>query len=302
MSPTVSVIIPAYNRATTILHAIRSVLGQTFQDFELIVVDDGSTDLTGAAVQNTLDRRIRLLRHEKNLGAAAARNTGMQAARGAYVAWLDSDDEWLPGKLEIQLRALADSAHKASYTAFERVEGKIARVNVPENPDYKKLFLGCGLGPGSTLLFDRSLLDEIGYLDLSLRRYEDWDWLLRYCEKYSLLVVEQPLAKIHFSPNRPSVHVETSSRAFIAKYSETLRQFGWSYRNRVISRRWVEVSSYCARERKLLKSLYFLAKGFITYPFHGLDVWAWVVNGWFDIKIGSYLTPKDKIRSERRND
>ena len=297
MPPMISVIIPAYNRAATIFRAIQSVLVQSFQDFEVIVVDDGSTDSTCDIVKNAPDQRIYLLRHEKNLGAAAARNTGMKAARGAYIAWLDSDDEWMPEKLEIQLQALmkASPDQKASCTAFELSENGSLRIYTPEHTDYRKMFLKCNQAPGSTLLFESSMLDEIGYLDVSMRRYEDWDWILRYGAKYRFLAVDQPLSKVHFSPDRSSIQVETSAKTFISKYSETLRQFG-VYRNRVISRRWVDVSSYYAREHKILKTLYFLAKGFIMYPFHSLDVWAWVINGWFNIKIGSKLRIKNRMK------
>jgi len=98
-NPTVSVIIPTYNRAHLLDRAIRSVLDQTYQDFELIVVDDGSSDPTAEVIATFADPRIYYLRHEKNRGAAAARNTGIEASQGDYVAFLDSDCEWLPKKL-----------------------------------------------------------------------------------------------------------------------------------------------------------------------------------------------------------
>ncbi len=97
--PMVSVIIPTYNRAHVLGRAIRSVLDQTYQDFELIVVDDGSSDHTGEVVATFADPRIHYLRHEKNRGAAAARNTAIKTAQGEYIASLDSHDEWLPEKL-----------------------------------------------------------------------------------------------------------------------------------------------------------------------------------------------------------
>ena len=102
-SPVVSVIIPTYNRAHLIGRAIRSVLDQTYQDWELIVVDDASTDDIPGIVKGFTDGRVKYIRHDENKGAAAARNTGIQAARGAYIAFLDSDDEWLPEKLERQV-------------------------------------------------------------------------------------------------------------------------------------------------------------------------------------------------------
>lgn len=109
--PTVSVIIPAYNRAGYIATAVASILDQTLRDLELIVVDDGSTDATAEAVAAFGDPRIRLVRHPRNLGIPQARNTGLRCARGRYLAWLDSDDLARPDRLERQVRFL--DAHPA---------------------------------------------------------------------------------------------------------------------------------------------------------------------------------------------
>src|SRR5262245_39993346 len=100
MSPKVAVVIPVFNRPEGVARAIRSVLTQTFQDFELVVVDDGSTDRTTDAVAAIRDHRIRLVRHERNCGGGATRNTGIRASTAPFVAFLDSDDEWMPTKLE----------------------------------------------------------------------------------------------------------------------------------------------------------------------------------------------------------
>ena len=103
LSPKVSVVIPVFNRPAAVRRAIESVLAQTCQDFEIIVVDDGSTDETPAVVAGLADPRMTLIQHEGNRGGSAARNTGLRAASAEYVAFLDSDDEWLPRKLERQL-------------------------------------------------------------------------------------------------------------------------------------------------------------------------------------------------------
>jgi glycosyltransferase involved in cell wall biosynthesis len=99
----VSVVLPTFNRGYCLERAIRSVLGQTYPDWELIVVDDGSTDDTQAVLESFKDPRIRVFRHSVNRGVAAARNTGLAAARGEFIAFLDSDDEWRPDKLTKQL-------------------------------------------------------------------------------------------------------------------------------------------------------------------------------------------------------
>lgn len=102
-TPFVSIVIPTYNRARFLGRLVRSVLNQTYKNFEVIVADDASTDDTAEIIKTFKDDRIRYIRHESNAGAAAARNTGIKASRGEYVAFQDSDDEWLPEKLEKQM-------------------------------------------------------------------------------------------------------------------------------------------------------------------------------------------------------
>jgi glycosyltransferase involved in cell wall biosynthesis len=107
-SPLISVVLPTYNRASMLAVAVQSVLAQTFADLELIVVDDGSTDETPGVLEAIADPRLVRLRSDQQRGAAVSRNAGIGAARGEFLAFQDSDDEWLPGKLERQLSVFAD--------------------------------------------------------------------------------------------------------------------------------------------------------------------------------------------------
>ncbi len=125
--PRVSVVIPAYNRADLLPRAIASVLDQTFTDYEIIVVDDASSDDTGAVARNS-DGPVRVVRNDVNRGLGGARNSGIVVASGTYVAFLDSDDEWLPGKLARQIELLDASAGScaaccASYTLIHPTLG-----------------------------------------------------------------------------------------------------------------------------------------------------------------------------------
>ena len=123
--PQVTVIIPAYNRAYVISRSIASVLAQTYPYFEIIVVDDGSVDNTEAVVKSFKDSRIKYIRHEVNKGISAVRNTGINEAAGEYIAFLDSDDEWLPTKLEKQMHILKNKSLRVSvaYTMSKMPAG-----------------------------------------------------------------------------------------------------------------------------------------------------------------------------------
>jgi len=133
--PTVSVVIPTYNRADVLPRAVDSVLGQTVADLELVVVDDGSTDDTADVLASYDDDRLRYVAHETNRGANVARNTGIEAAEGEYVAFLDSDDEWKPTKLERQLDRLEDEADETDDTETDGTD-HADNVDETDEPDW----------------------------------------------------------------------------------------------------------------------------------------------------------------------
>jgi glycosyltransferase involved in cell wall biosynthesis len=200
--PVISVIIPIWNRAHTAVKAIESALSQVLprgHSLEVIVVDDASDDQPEHALARFGDT-IRLIRHPTNLGAAAARNTGCRAARGEYIAFLDSDDSWLPGKFAAQIAFMQESDFDISCTAY-LLEQPRAKFIV--SPRYRSgplthadLVWGCFVSPGSTLLCKTAIFREIGPLDTSLRRFEDWDWLMRLTRTRPLGFLAQPLARI----------------------------------------------------------------------------------------------------------
>lgn len=197
--PIVSVVIPAYDRAELIGRAISSVYNQTFTDFELIVVDDGSTDGTAERASAFGRSDLKLISHERNRGAAAARNTGVAAAQAPFVAFLDSDDEWLPEKLARQIRLLEQTGAAACCSGFLlRRDGTDTARTLPESDGWRaRLLRGCTVSPGSTLVVRRGCFDEIGRFDEGLGRFEDWEWLLRFIVRYDLAAIGEPLAIVH---------------------------------------------------------------------------------------------------------
>lgn len=202
-NPTVSVIIPTYNRAHLLGRAIRSVLAQTYQDFELIVVDDGSSDNTGEVVATFVDPRIHYLRHEENRGAAAARNTGIKASRGEYVAFLDSDCEWLPEKLEKQMEVFGKVSSRVGvvYTDLwsvnqdgHRKYWHSSRV-MPEDGIIYDHLIGSQLASISmpSVVIKRECLAKVGLFDETFPRLIDRDLYIQLSKHFYFYHIAEPL-------------------------------------------------------------------------------------------------------------
>jgi glycosyltransferase involved in cell wall biosynthesis len=187
--PLVSVVIPTYKRAELISRAINSVLGQSYQNLEIIIVDDHSQDNTAKIIQNITDNRIRYHYHTINQGGAAARNTGINQALGQYVAFLDSDDVWLPQKLELQLKAIAKQANNlqqvVSYTKFQKSSKVFYQPSILPRRGKRQtenianyFWLGSGEILTSTLLVSRSLATA-NLFQTNLSKHQDLDFVLR---------------------------------------------------------------------------------------------------------------------------
>jgi glycosyltransferase involved in cell wall biosynthesis len=208
---TVSVVIPAYNRAHSIGAAVRSALAPVAAEIEIVVVDDGSTDDLAGALAPFGDA-VRIVRHDRNRGASAARNTGIGAARGRYVALLDSDDVWLPGKIERQLSHLVSGNHRATCTGFALADAPGDPPVDAVRPYTDELGLddvvwGCFVSPGTTLMAERDLLLAVGGYAEDLRRYEDWDLLLRLARTGERVgILGERLAVVH-PARRPGLDV-----------------------------------------------------------------------------------------------
>jgi len=196
MSPAVSVIIPTYNRAEMLPRAIDSVLSQTFRNFELIVVDDGSTDRTADALAAYQDRVILLTRPHR--GVSAARNQGLTAARGEFIAFLDSDDYWLPEKLTVQVdffrqhpRSFICQTEEVWYRRGQRVNpGK--KHAKPSGDIFLSSLELCLVSP-SAVMIRKELFDRVGVFDESLPACEDYDLWLRIAARYPVYRLDEPL-------------------------------------------------------------------------------------------------------------
>ena len=195
MGPEVSVVIPVHNGAEYIGPAIESVLGQTWSDLEVIVVDDGSTDDTPEVVRR-YDARVRCVRQD-NRGVAAARNRGIAESRARYVAFLDADDLWRPEKLARQMRALRESPRgRVCATAFQVVDEQLRPLEVRggEHGVTRDLLLrGNVVGTPSTVVGERALFEAAGGFDPALSQCADWDMWIRLSTRTEFLCLAELL-------------------------------------------------------------------------------------------------------------
>ncbi|RPI54165.1 MAG: glycosyltransferase family 2 protein [Acidobacteria bacterium] len=231
-NPIVTVIIPTRNRAHLLRRAMESVLTQTFGDLELIIVDDASDDATESMVKGIHDPRVRYIRCESHRGAPAARNTGIRAARGQYLAFQDSDDEWLPLKLERQLEVMnRHSPHAGAATCGTvAIQHGVAGTSIArrERLSYAGL-LSLSERPwgGQTILVKRTPATEDVLFDERLPSGQDWDYLVRLAQVTQVVSVREPLVRIGFTARErisaPRRKLE-GTRLLREKYDEELRR------------------------------------------------------------------------------
>ncbi len=193
---TISIIIPTYNRADFLKEAIDSVLAQNYQDFELLIVDDGSIDHTRELISR-YGERVRYL-YQENQGVSSARNRGIRSSSGQYVAFLDSDDLWLPEKLEQQLAVMRQQPELRLCHTEEIWIRRGVRVNQKKKHQKHGGYIFpyclplCVISPSSVLL-RRNVFDDVGYFDEVLPACEDYDLWLRITQHYPVHFIETPL-------------------------------------------------------------------------------------------------------------
>lgn len=198
----VSVVIPLYNRAHTIKRCVDSVIKQSLPPDEIVLVDDGSTDKTEEVVAAIGDPRIRYVKLDRNCGAQAARNIGIKSASCDLISFIDSDDEWLPDKLRLEIAELAKRGedHVVHCGAWEYLEHENKKVIFPipklDGDVYKTLLAAPGpVFP--SLLAKRECFYKIGFLDEKVPSYQEWDTSISLAKYYKFAYVDEPLVVYH---------------------------------------------------------------------------------------------------------
>jgi glycosyltransferase involved in cell wall biosynthesis len=239
--PIVSVVLPTHNRVAFIERAVASVLTQSESDLELIIVDDGSTDGTPQLLRRLAasEPRIRLMRNDQPRGGGGARNVGIEASLGKWVAFLDDDDEWLPKKLECQLARLADDPGAVACACdFQQhfPSGKTRLFRVPTNVTLQHLWRNNVLGGASVCVCSRETLVRIGGFDTRLRAAQDYDLWIRLRQQGRIAVCPEPLVKYQeHEGDRISSRFDSQLRGARRLYFKYRRELGEGDRRRHLS-------------------------------------------------------------------
>ena len=234
-SPFVSVIIPTYNRKNLIVRAVDSVLNQSFRNFELLVIDDGSADGTESVMTGIQDNRLRYLPLPENGGPAKARNEGIRLARGEYIAFLDSDDAWRKDKLQKQLE-MANQGFQAVFCKYLIHGDRESRMPVEMSFDVCRTehgFLDILLDQNKigtpTLLISRAVVERIGGFNESFSTYEDWEYALRIAEVGPIGYLPEVLVDVY--PTQGGVNSQ-SGKSRVSVLMHMLRRYWNAYENK----------------------------------------------------------------------
>jgi glycosyltransferase involved in cell wall biosynthesis len=272
----VSVVIPTYNRSELVERAVRSALSQSYPDLEVIVIDDASTDDTQDRIKalQQADCRVRYFCQDRNRGAQVARNRGIQAAKGMYIAFLDSDDEWLPQKLYLQMALFSNDVVSPGvvYCGLQEVssDGKMSKQFLPKfRGSIYPQALSDWVAGTDTLIVRKEILEKIHGLDENVRAYQEWDLCIRLARECNFDFVPECLTLYH-QHALPSISKDHLMDAcgylgVVDTYcEEILRECG----RRVLSEHYLNIGRlFISADRFDLAKTYF-SKSIQTDPFN----------------------------------
>jgi glycosyltransferase involved in cell wall biosynthesis len=234
MSDLVSIVIPTFNRAKILPRAIECVMAQAYQNFEIVIVDDASSDETPRLFEGVGDSRIRFLRLAENVGGAEARNVGWRSARGGFVAFLDSDDAWLPDKLAKQLQAIHEAGRKTGlvYTGLLYCDaaGTVTdrRLDARRGDLADDILATNFVGSLSSVLVRRSCLEQISGLDSTLKSCQDWDLYIRLARVCQFECVPEYL--VRYLVDKSDVNrISNRSRSIVTGHKAIRRKYRRQY-------------------------------------------------------------------------
>ncbi|MYL69824.1 glycosyltransferase [Halobacillus litoralis] len=227
----VSVVIPTHNRASLLTKAVESVLKQSYQNLEVLVVSDGSTDNTDSLLEEyeKKDSRIKYISYQPAKGGNHARNTGIKAAEGDYIAFIDDDDEWVYNKIELQVQEFnKDSRYGLVYTGAKILydDKGINYISTPQKTGdlSDDILISNCIGSTSSVMVKKSVLEEVGGFDEELKAQQDYDLWIRVCQNFMVGAVSEPLLIYHNYGNNTQISDS------LKKYEESIDYISLKYK------------------------------------------------------------------------
>ena len=272
-SPLISVIIPAYNHAQFVEEAVESVLSQTYKHLEVIVVDDGSTDDTRDILKKYQNKLTYIF--QKNNGQSSARNHGIRTGKGTYIAFLDSDDLWLPEKLELQMEVMSQNQTIGLVSCGAYIinpKGRIedewireeyqTREKLLRDLQTRKLFLNT-----SCVLVKRMCLDRVGEFKEGLGFAEDWDLWLRIARHYEVRIIRKPLIKCRKHDGFKGYQQVKIMRSSICRIiNDNLNGEGWRIRGEAYSFMYADLAGLCLQKNRKWMAAVYALRSLLSYP------------------------------------
>lgn len=307
LAPKVSVIIPTYNRARFIEEAIKSVLAQDFEDYEIIVVDDGSNDNTREIVKSFKNKKIRYF-FQENKGRSKARNRAISLAQGQYLAFLDSDDVFLPGKLTKQVKCLDEHPKigmvYASALTMDENGHKLKKKYRATSSGfiYKEVaFTVPLLIIVPTVMVRKEVIDKVGGFDEKMHSFEDVDLWRRISKEFPVLAISKPLCRIrsHFDILRePPQQLLKTIDYYVKKIFQEDKELGWFYKRRAASYLYFGYYNTVRIDKNRHKLSYpFLARSFVYWPLGPMIYSIFSLS----YKLIIILFPQRRTRQRMRN-
>jgi len=297
------VIIPTYNRAHLIGRSIKSVLKQSYKDFEIIVVDDASTDNTKEVVMSFDDPRIQYISYEENKGASVARNMGIEIAKGKYIAFQDSDDEWMPEKLGKQMKVFENASMEVEiiHTDMLRIDENGEETywyspNIisdelidPNTLNYQVYGLGLG-----TAIIKKSCFDKAGLFNEYLPRFIDLEFFIRLSRQCRFAHIEEPLVKYYATPG-----ISTNFSARVIAEEFLLKKYYKDIKNnkKFLARKYHHLGFDLWHDGQLKKGRQYLVKAVKANPLNiqyvKICAASFLGQNGYSILVGSYRKMKE---------
>lgn len=279
--PKVSVVIPTWNRPDLLPRAIGSVLGQTYQDFEIIVIDDGQKERAENIVRQLKDERIKYIKHAEQKGGAAARNTGIKAGQGEFIAFLDDDDEWLPEKLEIQMKEFEKTPREVGFcfSAIRTIREDGEKVSrIPDGiDDYLELSLKRFKGfMTSTLIIKKYVFDKAGFFDERFPSHQEPDLIIRIAKNFKGLGVNRPLVKMDIIGAHEHIGSSLERRIEGGKMILDKHLEEFKKRPEVLAKHYFEIALWCRDNKQFVEAGVYFKKAWkenftLRYLYHYLS-------------------------------